>query len=304
MDSKIINVTDAIDLIVLVPPISGFDNFIGAWLYRDANITILVDPGPAATVPSLCRALNQLHVDHIDFIFLTHIHIDHAGGTGDFAQVYPDARIICHRSGIEHLIKPERLWQGTVKVLGDTGRAYGKIMDVDENRFASAAALPGNRFEVIDTPGHAVHHHSLFADDCLFGGEAAGVCFTLSGGIIYHRPTTPPKFFLERYLGSIDALTEKKPEMICFGHFGAKKGALDMLERHKDQLILWRDLIRGKMRKEDPEDSLFMKQCIEMLLDKDPMLGGFPQMDDKTRKRELGFLANSIKGFTGYLKNA
>ena len=105
-------------LIVMTPPISGFQQFIGAWLIKGPDATILVDVGPAATVAQLTTMLNELSVGHLDYICLTHIHIDHAGAVGHLADHFPEAVVVCHPAGAAHLVDPERLWQGTVKALG------------------------------------------------------------------------------------------------------------------------------------------------------------------------------------------
>ena len=90
---KIHTIEDNLSLIELVPPIAGFDRFIGAWLYQD-QFSFLIDVGPAITVPDLLSALTELNITKLDYILLTHIHIDHAGGIGDIARHFPKTPII------------------------------------------------------------------------------------------------------------------------------------------------------------------------------------------------------------------
>ena len=80
------------------------------------------------TADLLIDAITALGVDHLDYICLTHIHLDHAGAIGHLVRHFPDALVVCHPKGASHLVDPERLWQGTVKTLGATGRAYGRFV--------------------------------------------------------------------------------------------------------------------------------------------------------------------------------
>ena len=79
MSTKINEISNNLYLITLTPPIPGFNNFIGVWLYKGKR-TFIVDVGPSVTTNGLLEALQDLKVQHLDFILLTHIHIDHAGG--------------------------------------------------------------------------------------------------------------------------------------------------------------------------------------------------------------------------------
>ena len=210
-------------LIVLTPPISGFQDFIGAWLVVGPEAVYLVDVGPAATVDPLIDALTALGVDRLDYICLTHIHVDHAGAVGHLVRQFPGTPVVCHPKGIPHIVDPERLWQGTVKTLGDTGRAYGRMLPVDPSLIATESQLTSAPFQLLDTPGHSPHHYAISANGCLFAGEAGGVCLPLPSSDIYLRPATPPRFFLETSLSSIDRLMATRPETLCYGHFGMRE---------------------------------------------------------------------------------
>ena len=105
-------------LIPLDLDLVGFRSFIGAWLYRGPEAFFLVDPGPPAMVPHLIQALESLSVERLDFILLTHVHVDHAGGTGDLLQRFPGTPVVCHAGGIPHMADPAHLWQASLKTLG------------------------------------------------------------------------------------------------------------------------------------------------------------------------------------------
>jgi glyoxylase-like metal-dependent hydrolase (beta-lactamase superfamily II) len=125
--------SDRLSQILLSPPIDGFDDFISVWVYRGQE-SFIVETGPSSTAGALLAALKEIGLASPDYILLTHIHIDHAGGIGEIAAAFPGTPVVCHDIGRPHLIDPEKLWQGTVKTLGDTGRAYGPIKPVPEDR--------------------------------------------------------------------------------------------------------------------------------------------------------------------------
>jgi len=285
--------------ITLPPPIPGFDDFIGCWLYR-GNISFIIDPGPSVTSKALARALEELNVSRLDYIFLTHIHIDHAGGVGDIAAYFPDSPIICHKAGIPHLVDPSRLWEGSVKTLGETAIAYGPIKPVSSDRLIQADQFKSDIVSPVFTPGHSPHHVSYMTEKYLFAGEAAGVFLSLDSGREYLRPATPPRFFLEISTDSIDALIEKKPLNICYGHHGIKGNAVEMLNKHRNQLLLWEKIIRKEIQNNSDD---FLTSCFNRLLKEDPLLAGFSHMSQPVQKREQGFIINSIKGYEGYLRS-
>ena len=298
MNTKIKKFSENLYLITLTPPISGFDNFIGTWLYKGQK-TFIVDVGPAVTANYLVETLQNLNVFNLDYIFLTHIHIDHAGSIGNIAKHFPDTPIICHKSGIPHLVDPARLWEGTIKTLGDTGRAYGPMEPVPPNRLLDAQQFISDLVLPVMTPGHASHHVSYLTREYLFAGEAGGVFFSLGSNHEYLRPATPPPFFLETFINSIDALIAKKPAVICYGHFGLVENGMEMLKKHSSQLLLWKKIIDEEMKKFKGKN--FVDVCLNRLLKDDPCLEGFFHMDEDVKKRERYFLTNSLKGFAKYL---
>ena len=287
-------------LISLTPLIRGFDNFISVWLYKGKK-TFIIDVGPSATSADLMTALQELAVDHLDYIFLTHIHLDHAGGIGDISSRYPQTPIICHQAGMDHLVDPKLLTAETVKALGETGRAYGPIKPVEKKQLMDATQFESDVVLPIITPGHSKHHVSYQTEEYLFAGEAGGVCFSLplnTGD--YMRPATPPRFFLDITIKSIEDLIAGNPKKICFSHFGIKDDAIGMLTAHKQQLLLWEKLISSQLSRGREED--FADVCLSVLLRTDPLMAGFSCLDGSVQERERFFIYNSIKGFQGYLK--
>jgi len=294
---------DDLYLVSLPASIEGFDGFIGAWVHT-GDPKMIVDVGPSATIPHLLSGLAEITAEPPDLILLTHIHIDHAGGIGDLAAAFPHATVVCHPKGVEHLIDPQRLWQGSLKTLGDIARAYGPIAPLAARQVLASDQLRAPDIECIETPGHAVHHISVLKGDLLFAGEVGGVHLPMEEVPAYLRPATPPRFFLETSVGSIDRVLAKKPRKICYGHIGMRSDAVKMLNSHRDQLARWRKMVRpffdSVHGQYDPE---VMQDCSQHLLDNDPLLAGFVNLLPQVQQRERGFMLNSIKGYWGYLES-
>ncbi|UCG08009.1 MAG: MBL fold metallo-hydrolase [Desulfobacterales bacterium] len=300
MDVKIQNVSDDLFLITLNPPINGFTSFISAWLYQN-DVTCLVDVGPSSTAQGLLQALAELNVHRLDFILLTHIHLDHAGAIGDIAHAFLQTPIVCHPAGIPHLVDPSRLWEGTKKVLGATAEGYGPIQAVSQNRLVDAQQFTSEAIVPIITPGHALHHVSYWTDNYLFAGEAAGVYYPISRGRFYMRPATPPRFFFDIALESVDKLIASKPKKLCYGHYGMADDAAKMLENHRRQLFKWKTIIEDEIKRSHTGD--LIGACVKRLFKEDSLLENFHNLSEDFKERETYFLRNSIKGFAGYLQS-
>lgn len=291
MNARITKVSRQLYLIALFPPIEGFDDFISVWLYTGSP-SFIVDAGPAVTVSQLLNALQELNVNRLDYIFLTHVHIDHAGGVSDFSAVFPETPVICHGSAIPHLIDPSILWEGSVKTLGKIARAYEPIKPIHSERLVNVGDFSSNSVVPILTPGHSPHHVSYQFQEYLFAGEAGGVCIPESA---YLRPATPPRFFLKTSVQSIDRLIEQDSRFICYGHFGMSGNCREMLEKSRGQLFRWERVIGEEIEKLNQEH--FLATCMDRLLQEDPLLSGFYALSPAKRERERYFLKNSIQGF-------
>jgi glyoxylase-like metal-dependent hydrolase (beta-lactamase superfamily II) len=289
-------------LVDLDLPMPGFSQFIGSWILRDGDGAIVIDPGPATTIDTLRGAIDKLGIKRVDFILLTHIHLDHAGGCGRLIETYPDAVIFCHPRAVSHLADPEKLWQGSLKVLGDLAEAYGKPSPISEDKISTDTDIVwrASAIQSLETPGHAYHHLCFFLDDIVFAGEVAGVNLPLEGNS-YLRPATPPPFRPNIALNSISLVAERTPTRICFGHYGLREDAVDLLHASHEQIQLWLNLIQERRNK---NLSLDEDEVFREVLDKDPRLSSFNQLEPDTKARELYFCKNAIRGMVDFLNSS
>lgn len=290
-------------LVSLPVAFRGFDDFIGSWVYT-GDPAVIIDVGPSATTNLLLEALTEIGLRQPDLILLTHIHIDHGGGIGAIARAFPNCPVVCHPKGVAHIIDPARLWEGSLKTLGELAQRYGVMEPVPTRQVLASSDLQQAGVIAVETPGHAPHHTSFLVNDLLFAGEAGGVCQSLPDGRIYMRPATPPRFFLETSLASIDRLLEFTPDTICYGHVGMQPNGVQMLRTHRDQLERWHAMIIPLHAAAGEDRNAAQEACRDYLLANDPLMAGFTKLSADVQARENNFLMNSVRGFWGYLDGA
>jgi len=282
------------------PTLTGFRKFISSWLYRGEGYTLLVDPGPLSTIPRLCEELRRHGVKQLDYVLLTHIHIDHAGGTGALLKEFPGATVICHPEGIRHMVSPQKLWEGSRKVLGAVAEAYGEIVPVPENSIRFEEIIGNTGIRSFLTPGHAQHHCSYLLDDFLFAGEVAGVRCDVPQGI-YMRPATPPRFVFEVALESLDRVIALKPQRMVFAHYGMVENAAEHLVIARKQLILW---VRGVAETSGVEDARREEALTAWLLERDEHYRNVSQLPEDIQVRERNFFGNTLRGMAEFVANS
>ena len=279
------------------PRMEGFRKFISSWLIRGDGFTLLVDPGPLSTIPHLLSELRRLGVKRLDYVLLTHIHIDHAGGTGALMAEFPEARVICHPDGIRHLVAPEKLWQGSQKVLGELAQVYGEIIAVPEERIGFEESIGSTGVRAFLTPGHAQHHVSYLVDDLLLAGEVAGVRSDVPGAI-FMRPATPPRFILPVALDSLDRMIVVAPRAMVFAHYGLVDDAPRHLQIARRQLLLW---VHGVAVTAAAEQARREEALISWLLEHDENYRNITLLPPDIQARERYFLGNSLRGMMEYV---
>ncbi|HMK65986.1 MAG TPA: MBL fold metallo-hydrolase, partial [Thermodesulfobacteriota bacterium] len=193
-------------LIELPQRIPGWDHFIGSWIIP-GDPTVVVDVGPSCSVEALISQLHNRGIQRVDYVWVTHIHIDHAGGLGPFLQAFPMAKAVVPSKGLNHLKDPTKLWEGSLATLKEKAEAYGPIGPSPASQLIPHDGFDLEGLTILDTPGHAPFHLSFSYQGSLFSGEAAGVFIPLGEG--YHlRPPTPPRFFFEQTVDSVDKLLD------------------------------------------------------------------------------------------------
>ncbi|MBT9141245.1 MAG: putative diflavin flavoprotein A 3 [Dehalococcoidia bacterium] len=297
---KIHRLSDHLSMIDVQPPIPGQSEFIGPYVLSGEQVA-LIDVGPHSSAGNLIKGLTALHIDpqNVSYIFITHIHIDHAGATADLLNFLPNAQVVVHPRGAAHLVNTEKLWQGSLQVLGDLAEKYGRPPNIPQERILLGedgmriGLGNGVELEVIHTPGHAAHHLSFLEQKSglLFAGEAGG---DYVAKIDLLRPATPPPLIVEYKLASIDKLLERKPITIYYAHFGSGGDAQSKLRRYREQLKLWESVVSEALRNGAQSEGVF-----STLMEKDVSLEGLNKLPDDQYQRECYFMYNSIKGFVG-----
>lgn len=287
------------------PSLMGYRRFISCWLSRGGGCDFVVDPGPASTAPVLIDRLRALDVERLDYILLTHIHLDHGGATAALLQAYPTARVACHPIARKHVTAPARLWEGSQQVLGEIAGVYGEPAPVPEAALIEPDALAAAGIGVIETPGHAPHHVSFLHRDTLFVGEAAGTFMDLGAGWWYLRPATPPRFRLEVALASLDRLLalEPAPRRLAFAHHGLLSGRTRaLLELARAQHERWVDVVRAVLAIAPPGEAALLTRITDRLETIDPHFGRRRHLPEDIRVREDDFTRQSLRGMVQYVQ--
>ena len=306
-------------LVDLDQDLVGQRRFISCWVRVRPDCAYVVDPGPPATGECLIRALEDLGVDRFDFILLTHIHLDHAGTTAAVLARWPQARVVCHPRARQHLVEPSRLWEGSLAVLREKARVYGRPRPVPAAALAADGEAERRGIAVIETPGHAPHHVCFLDGDCLFAGEAAGTYSALGRGSDtaepYLRPATPPLFRLEVARASLERLLDLRPApaRVLFAHHGLHEGdAPRILAAARDQLDLWVETCRRVAADrgglpapgEAAAEAALMDAIARELARRDAFFARGDDLPADIRERERDFTRQTLRGMLGYLRES
>jgi glyoxylase-like metal-dependent hydrolase (beta-lactamase superfamily II) len=280
----------------------GFKNLICSYVIKGKK-PFLVEAGPTNSIPNLISGLKELDVkfEDVEYVAVTHVHLDHGGGVGTLLNSLPNAKVIVHSRGMPHLIDPQRLWLSAQTVLGFVSEIFGKPEPVPKDRIIpmTEGAFDlgfGAKLAVTETVGHASHNLSFQEsfNDGVFPGDAAGTYLPEFDVVV---PTTPPPFYLDSALASLDKLISLNPSVLYFSHFGKAADAVQRLRDYKGQLQLWADIA---------EEGVKRNQSLEEIRDR-------IVAEDKVMNRIVGFvknhriysktmLENCVLGFMGYAK--
>ena len=280
----------------------GFKNLICSYVIKGAK-TILVESGPTSSIPNLLSGLNELNIrfEDVEYVALTHVHLDHGGGSGTLLKFLPDAKVLVHPRGMPHLIDPERLWLSAQSVLGDVSEIFGKPEPVPKERIipvtkGSLDLDDGAKLTVIETPGHASHNLSFLEslNGGAFPGDAAGTYFPEFDLVM---PTTPPPFHLDAELTSLDKLISLKPTSLYYSHFGKASNGVQSLKDYKAQLLLWAKIAKEGVRKNQSFEAIR-----DRIIAEDPVMSQLADYLKTHRIYSKTALGNSVQGFIDYAK--
>jgi glyoxylase-like metal-dependent hydrolase (beta-lactamase superfamily II) len=232
----------------------NFETLICSYIIKSEKI-FLIESGPTSSIPKLLAGLRELKINFADvqYVAITHIHLDHGGGTGTLLRSLPNAKVIVHPRGLPHLANPKKLWSSSKAVLGFISEIFGKPEPVSKERLipmteGSLDLGCDGKLIVTETIGHASHnlsfHESL--NGGIFPGDAAGTYLPKFDVIV---PTTPPPFHLETALASLDKLIRLKPTSLYLSHFGEVTNAVQRLKDYKIQLQLWAGIAEDGVKK-------------------------------------------------------
>lgn len=204
------------------------------YLIRAGDRLACVETGTAHSVPRILAVVSALGLtpEAVAYVIPTHVHLDHAGGAGDLMARCPEARLVIHPKGADHMIDPSKLVAGATAVYGEENfaRHFGALAPIPAERVIVAEDsmtidLAGRPLTFIDTPGHANHHGCLFdaRTQGWFTGDTFGIAYpelhTPDGPFLF-APATPVAFDPDAWEKSLDRLMARDPKAVYLTHYG------------------------------------------------------------------------------------
>lgn len=247
-----------------------------------------IDTGPNSAVPRLLDALsaNGLSPESVDYLIVTHVHLDHAGGAGLLLSKLPNAKLVVHPRGARHLVDPSKLMAGVRAVYGDevAARDYGELIPILAERVIEShdemkLSLGSRTLELIDTPGHALHHHSIWDAESagMFTGDTFGIAYPdlpIKDGTFAFPTTSPVQFDPEALKSSIERILRYKPARIYLTHFGMT----EQIERHAEMALSLLEKMMAKLpslpKKGEERHQQMLDAFTELYLNEYERLGG------------------------------
>jgi hydroxyacylglutathione hydrolase len=214
---------------------SGYfrEAFDAVHLIVENNRIAVIDTSTKYAVPRILESIRALGLtpNHVDWVLLSHVHLDHAGGAGELMRLCPNARLTVHPRGVRHLVDPSKLWQAVCDVYGVemATKEYGGLEPIDADRIVETAegatvSLAGRVIEFWDSPGHARHHVYIrdTRTNSFFTGDTFGISyreFDTANGAYVFVTSSPSQFDPEPHKASVARLVAAKPPAVYLTHY-------------------------------------------------------------------------------------
>jgi len=249
----------------------GHPQSIASLLLRSGSTNILIDPGPSICLPTLQQQLASrgLRISDLQYLLLTHIHLDHAGATGSLLLENPNLEVYVHERGAPHLVAPENLLKSARRLYGDTMEAlFGQFLPVPQANLrilehGETLSLGDISLDILDTPGHASHHVTYFehSSRTAFVGDTAGIC--IEGYPFVLPATPPPDIDLPLWHKSLDAIEQLQPRRLFLTHFGFSEQPAVHIAKYRARLGQWSDTV-ARLLSSGQEESIAMEEFIRV----------------------------------------
>jgi glyoxylase-like metal-dependent hydrolase (beta-lactamase superfamily II) len=246
----------------LETPIPGTPTVFAVYFIKESE-GVLIEPGPAAAVPSILEGMGQIRMKDLAYIIPTHIHVDHAGGTGSLAQIFSRARVLVHPAGQKHFIDPSKLIESTKAVFGpECEGVFGPTLPVPESQITvpedgEVISVNGRELQIVYTPGHAPHCISIFDKKVkgIFCGEALGM--PGEGEELFPLPAVaPPSFDQELYLETMEKLKELDARILFYSHGGVGREPDKLISMASENTSAVGELILDALKKGKSADKI------------------------------------------------
>lgn len=231
---------------------TGRPRSVAALLIESGGKAALIDPGPGSTLEFLREGLaaRGLAIADLDALLLTHIHLDHAGATGELVRQHPALKVYVHEFGAPHMANPAKLLASAGRLYGgDLRTLYGDCLPVTPGtliplRGGERIRIGEADLEVFYTPGHASHHVSYWNAESrtAFVGDTAGI--RVEGDSFVLPATPPPDIDIELWYQSLNTISSWSPERLFLTHFGFIENPLEHMRLYKTRLGEWSALTR------------------------------------------------------------
>lgn len=255
-----------------------YPQFACSYLVTEGEKTAFIENNTRFAVPALISALKDLGLktENVEYIIVTHVHLDHSGGTAALAKECPNATVIAHDRAARHIIDPEKLIKGSITVYGEEkfNRLYGKIDPVEEKRVrivkdGEKLKFGNRKFEFIYTLGHAKHHMCVYDSSIngIFTGDSFGLAYPAhqTGKSLFVFPsTTPSDFDAEESRKSVKKILATGASTVYLTHFGPLtkiKEASDMLMNFFNDI----EKIQNEALNQKLEGGALDKFCLEKM---------------------------------------